>query len=325
MTLRNAIAAVVCATVALLPACVGPRQTIPVALLPGELLAPDLGISKEDLLYVSNANAEVTVYRYWKQTLVTVLTDFSQPMGECVDGSDNVYIADHGAQRILEYAHGGTKPIKTFNDSPDSPYACYVDAITGKLAVANDDGTSRAGNIAIWTPGSSTPVKYADPQISKFDGCAFDGKGNLLVTSGSINYNEPALFAWLPKGGATLINIKVPGPQPSWSWYYINGIEWDGKYFVIGYYDTLARIALLHGQAYYVSSSTVYQSATGPYWFYNNTPGSQATEVVGGYDGRGYSYVNYWAYPAGGNPIAQLSHGVDQPFAVTISYKHLSH
>ena len=49
------------------------------------------GVSKQDLLYVTNGNGEVTVYRYWKRALVGVLTNLTQPMGQCVDANQNVY------------------------------------------------------------------------------------------------------------------------------------------------------------------------------------------------------------------------------------------
>src|SRR5271166_2288634 len=142
-------------------------------------MAPN--VAGQDLLYVSNGNGEVTVYRYWQHTLVGVLTDFTQPMGECADSSGNVYITDYAAKQILEYAHGGKSPTKTLNDSPDSPYACSIDPSTGNLAVANNDGTSQQGNIAIWTKASGSPAYYTNSLLFNFEGCAYDDKGNLLV------------------------------------------------------------------------------------------------------------------------------------------------
>jgi len=111
----------------------------------------DVGVAKQDLLYVSDSNGEVTVYRYWQHTLVGTLTDLTQPMGECTDSAGDVYITDYAAKQILEFAHGGTKPLRKLNDSPDSPYACSIASSTGSLAVANDDGGSTEGDIAIWT------------------------------------------------------------------------------------------------------------------------------------------------------------------------------
>jgi|HubBroStandDraft_4_1064222.scaffolds.fasta_scaffold00006_149 hypothetical protein len=287
------------------------------ALQPGRRARMDGGVAQQDLLYVSNTNGEVTVYRYWQHTLVGVLTDFTQPMGECADSSHNVYITDASAKQILEYAHGGTKPIKKFDDSPDSPYTCSVDLATGDLAVANYNGTSQPGNIAIWGGGSSKRTTYTDSALGYFIGCAYDASGNLLVTNGR-GYSAPAGFAWLPNGGTRLVNIKIPGPGSSDNWY-VTGIQWDGKYFVLdsGY---AYRISLLHGQAYYVGYTSL-DPTGGPYAIYDNTPGLQGTQIVVGISGRSYSSVNLYHYPAGGQPVAEITHAVDRPFGVVVSYK----
>jgi hypothetical protein len=327
MTNRNGMALLLCAAAAALTGCgVQPAKSatpgvIPQAAAPLTRARParrawmDGGVGQQDLLYVSNANGEVTVYRYWQHTLVGVLSDFTQPMGECVDKAGDVFITDSAAQRILEYAHGGTKPINTLDDSPDAPYACSVDQSTGDLAVANNDGSSKQGNIAIWAPASGQRINYTDAQLGNFVGCAYDDKGNLLVTNGH-GYSSPAAFAWLPKNGAKLINVSVPGPKPSWHWY-VGGVQWDGKYFALDDYS-IYRVSLIHGQVYYVGTTALDSGGYSPYWIYNNNPSGQGTQVVG----SNGSSVNYWQYPAGAEPIYSLTHGVDHPFAVTISLKN---
>lgn len=270
------------------------------------------GLASQDLLYVTNGNGNVTVYRYWKQTLIGVLTNFTQPMGECVDSQQNIYITDHATKQILEFAHGATKPMKTFDDSPDAPYACAVDPLTGNLAVANDNGPSQQGNLTVWLPGSSAHTTFTDSKIGRFRGCAYDNHGTLMVTSGSA-------FAWLPKGADSLIDIAVPGRQ----WNNVQGIQWDGKFFVID--DSSAiRISLIHGQAYYVGlSSLSYGSAhsSGPFWIYNNESSQQGTQIVGAARESSRGWVMFWHYPAGGNPVYELTHGVDAPFGVAVSLK----
>ncbi len=275
----------------------------------------DAGVSKQDLLYVSDSNGEVTVYRYWQHTLVGTLTSVTQPMGECADSSSNVYVTDYTTKKIFEFAHGGTKPLRKLDDSPDSPYACSVDPTTRSLAVANNDG-SNEGNIAIWAKGSGTPKIYKDSQVSNFIGCAYDNNGSLLGTDGQA-------FAWLPKGGTALVNIRVPGPNPSWKWG-VQGVQFDGKFFALDEYEVY-RIALTHGQAYYAGMTNLYwdpgSSPSGPYAFYNNKPGAQATEIVGGDVYFSDSAVYYFDYPAGGSSLYQLTHGVDKPAGVTISLR----
>ncbi|MGA8384651.1 MAG: hypothetical protein WB687_05100 [Candidatus Cybelea sp.] len=305
-----------CALTVILASCGGaPPRALPGAM-PESISHIDGNQAKQDLLYVSNNNDEVTVYDYSSQKLVGILTDFTQPRGECVDGRGNVYITDTSAERVLEFAHGGKKPIEKYDDSPDSPYACAIDPTTGDLAVANDDGSS--GNIAIWSNGTSQRTTYTDSELGKFQGCAYDTNGDLFVTNGYVGYNNPTLFAWLPEHGMKLINVNVPGPSASWTWYYIGGIQWDGKFFALDDGETIYRVTLIHGQVYYVGSTDVYYGG-GQFAFYSAKPGSQANVVVGPSDSDSSSTVDYWSYPAGGEPITEISHAVDDPVAAVIS------
>jgi hypothetical protein len=276
-----------------------------------------------NLLYVTNSNAEVTVYSFLKRKLLTVLTGFTQPMGECVDANQNVYIADFGAHQIVEYAHGGSQPIKTIDDSPDSPYACSVDPTTGNLAVANNDGASQQGNIAIWN-GSGVRTTYTDSMLFNFEGCAYDNNGTLLVTNGYVQYPYHTYFAWLPKGGSRLVDITLFNKYGS-SWGGVEGVQWDGKYFAIDEGYLVYRESLIHGQAYYVGYSAMSYSDEynyGPYAFFIHTPGTQATQAVEGLTWQnGGSSVGYWNYPAGGSGIGQITHAIDKPFGVAISLR----
>lgn len=280
---------------------------------PASRVSSDGDISQQDLLYVSNTNGEVTVYKYWQHNLIAVLTDFTKPAGECADRNGNVFITDSGAQSIVEYAHGGMKPIATLSDAPNSPVACSVDATTGNLAVASNNGTSKQGNIAIFPKASGTPTLYTSSQISNFYALAYDASGNLLVSGNS----RPALFAWLPKAGSKLITVNVPGLKSDWKWYYVFGLQWDGKYFAISTYDGyILRESLIRGQVYFVGDTQL--NNAGQFWVYQKTPGEQGTQIVGTYSGDS---VAFWKYPAGGDPITQISHGLDGPVGVTISLR----
>ena len=318
MNERNALGLTLCVSLALLCGCAsGQSAARPSNLLPSTARDSwmSANLASQDLLYVSNSDNEVTVYSYSQHTLVGVLTDFTLPRGECADASGDVYITDYAAEQILEYAHGGGKPLKKLDDAPDSPYACSVDPTTGNLAVANDDGTSKEGNIAIYAGASGTPTRYADSSLYNFEGCAYDKHGNLLVTNGSGN---PAAFAWLPVGGTRLVTIRVPGPDPSWKWYNVGAIEWDGKYFVINDYN-LYRISVTHGQAFYIGSTSLDPGSYYPFWIYNDNSAEQGTQVVGSVYSDSQNGVDYFDYPSGGDPTYQITHGVDDPSGVTIS------
>ncbi len=288
----------------------------------GSWMHPDA--KSEDLLYVSNGNSEVTVYEYWRHNLVGVLTSFTEPKGICVDGKQNVYVADYGAEQIVEYAHGGTKAIAKFDDSPDTPYSCWIDPTTGNLAVANYD-SRQSGNIAIWANGIRQT--YSDPQIGGFEFCTFDANGTLLATNGYATYPYNAYFAWLPKGGTKLIDISVPGPGDYWTWGYLYGLEWDGRYFVLDGGQRLFRESLIHGQAFYAGYVDIGESdwyASGPHGFYTPPGATAATQIAGGMTSEGSRapQVAFWKYPAGGtSPITTLKHGLESPFGVAVSLK----
>ena len=77
------------------------------------------------LLYVSNSNDLVNIYRYWQKNLVGVLTNFNQPVGMCLDDKRNVYMTDRSAETIVEYSHGASTAIRTINDAP---FTLHMDA-----------------------------------------------------------------------------------------------------------------------------------------------------------------------------------------------------
>lgn len=280
--------------------------------------SPDTLAKKVDLLYISDGNGEVTVYTYWQKTLVRELAGFTQPMGECVDKNNDVFIADYGAKQIVEYAHAGKQPIARIDDSPYAPYACSVDFATGALAVANEAGESSQGNVAIYAGATGMPKIYTDKKIVNFQALSYDESGNLLASSGQAT-RTPS-FAWLPKNGAKLVDVTLPGPYQGFGWEGTDGIQWDGRYFVIDDYN-IYRVSVISGQGYYVGQTQeqIGGGQAGPFWIYNIHPNKQGTEVVGPYDEFSSSEVKYWDYPSGGDSIAEISHGIDKPTAVTVS------
>jgi hypothetical protein len=95
-------------------------------------------------------------------------------------------------------------------------------------------------------------------------------------------------------------------------------------YFVLDEQNAVLRIALIHGQAYYVgrTSLAAEDGAAFIYAIYNNKPGSQGNHIVSAVnDDSERDYVAYWKYPAGGNPLYELTHGIDKAVGVAISLK----
>ena len=285
----------------------------------------DVGVKDRDLLYVTNQNGEVNVYRYWQHTLVGVLADFEQPMGECVDASGNVYIADYQANKVEEYAHGAMKPTYVISDNY-GPYGCAIDPKTGNLAVANfGPNYYKGGNLEIYVHARGKPIMYgATCYDSHFMSVGYDKYGNLL-SEASFHYDGSYSgdFYYLPAKGNTVSCIDVPGPQSSWNWYDVFSILWDGKYWVIDSYD-LYRYSI-NIKAQYIDTITLSgEGYLGPIAIYRKSHNAYGTQLVGtsGYNYSGTPEVTYWNYPAGGDPIFQItSKDLDKPYGVAISLK----
>jgi signal peptidase I len=317
-----------------LTACAAPLQqgNLPATQAPPESTSPvqsrhgvswmGKGLNQRDLLYVSNSNGTVNVYRYWQHTLAGVLTRFTQPQGQCSDFSGNVYITDSAADSVAEYAHGATKPLRTIDESPASPRDCAISSNNGDLAVANfDSGYYTPGSIDVYRNGKGKPIVYYELNDDHFLFCTYDDRGDLLVLSENIYYYYSYYtydFYYLPKNGTQMIAMSIPGPSYSSQWYSIEGLGWDGKYWTILsdnalYQFTIDVKAEQVGKVALTTSSDI----RGPVSFYRLTPRSVATQVVG----PELDSVNYWHYPAGGSSIGDVTKDLDQPVATAISLR----
>lgn len=280
------------------------------------------GVKQQDLLYVTNTNGVVNVYRYWQHTLVGVLTNFVNPRGACSDSAGDVYIVDENTQEIYEYAHGGKKAIKTLYDAPYTPFACSVDLANDNLAVANyGKGYYGAGNVAIYHHGTGAPTFYAGANDDHFAACAYNQRGDLLTLGfyGFSSYYYPD-FHYLPKHGTQLLLMKLPGPSRSRYWYNAQSVGWDGKYWTVLSGDGLYRY-IINIKAYYVSMT---QLSGGDGYvhevkFYHPAVKSNSVEVVGAGGSASKASADYWDYPAGGDPIDQITKALDEPYGVAIS------
>ncbi|HMF28084.1 MAG TPA: hypothetical protein VKE42_04890 [Candidatus Cybelea sp.] len=181
----------------------------------------------QPLLYVSNSEkASVNVYSGFLSkhpTLEGQLTGFEYPYGACVDAMGNVYVTDEYAVDVVEYAHGGSTPLKTL-PLAGLPIGCAVDPVTGNLAVSiyeGSQGGNTRGGVFIFSNASGTPTLYTDPDLWQIWPPAYDPKGNLFV----LGYNPTVELAELPRGGSEFeqislgVQLNAPG-----------SVLWDGRY-----------------------------------------------------------------------------------------------
>jgi hypothetical protein len=281
------------------------------------------GVKQRDLLYVSNANGTVSVYRYWQRTLVGVLTDFSKPQGECADGAGNVYITDSGRKKVYEYAHGGKKPINVLDVAPYLPYGCSINPMNGDLAVANAGGDEyKAGNISVYAHAGGTPTTYQGPYDDHFINCAYDDRGDLFISSQIVYYYSyfyNIAFYYLPKHGTQLIAEDLSDPYFSSGWPWVNSIAFDGKYWVVDSIGNLYlyQINILPQYEGELTFSSGYH--VGAVALYRKTLKGRATQVIGAAGTRSTSAVDYWNYPGITTPIGSITKDLDDPVGLTVS------
>ena len=265
-------------------------------------MAPEAGT--DDLLYVSNLQ-NVTVYSYPKGRHVGTLRGFYRPYAECTDSAGDVFIANQDT--VVEYKHGGEKPIQTLTFSGYSSVGCASDPATGNLAVTWGVGFSNS-YVAIYQHGSGTPTLY-DNGTMLFNFCGYDDKGNLFV-DGVTNHGDQFLFAELPKNGTSMTSINLDQTIG-----FGAAVQWDGKYVTVEDSDVskIYRFAI-SGSGGTLKGTVNLEGAT-KYGLYQTW--IDGKKVVGA-DILGDT-VWYWKYPAGGGAIKSITKQVLAPYGVTIS------
>lgn len=267
------------------------------------------GTSTQDLLYVSNVH-DVTVYSYPQDQLVGKLKGFYVTGGECVDKAQNVWITDFGHGRLVEYAHGGTKPLRIITGIGGP--GCAINLTTGDLAV-----TTEGASLYVYKNARGKPVIYKDRAITEFWFCGYDGQGNLFADGSDYHHLRPFELAELPKGGTSLRTIRVgqslSGP---------GGVQWHGKYLAVG--DDGSSPAVIYqfsirgtyGKV--VGSTRLGSNADFVYQFFIKgrtliAPNNYFT------NSKSLSNVLFFDYPKGGKAINKITKGVFYPHGAAVS------
>jgi hypothetical protein len=296
-------------------------------------MSPDAG-KKSALLYVGDdATNDVDVYDYKTLKLVGMLTGAVEPYGMCVDKKGDIYVANFGAGNVVEYAHGGKNPINTYT-SGGEPIGCSVDA-KGDVAVTSFS----PGQVVVFAGGNpKKPTSYSGPCTYLWT-MGYDDNGN-LVGIGEESTGSIVACALLSgsksmttlSGCCTGSNITIDFP---------GGTMWDGKYIALGDQESGGRFeggiiqATLSGGAFIKEGETVitdtcysdYVDDVNPFIVgKKNTP---VNRVQGKVDvgpnlwcnDAGTSAVDFWKYPAGGNPFKRLNSPPSEPYGAAVSLK----
>lgn len=187
------------------------------------------GATTKNLLYVTDGSVEV--YSYPQGQLEGQLSGFSNAVGDCSDRKGNVYVTDYAANTVVEYAHGGTQPIRTLPVPGDAPWSCAVDRVTGNLAVtAAGDASGTGATLAIYRGAKGNPKTYSNREILQYAFCAYDGAGNLFVDGlPAAGYGYNFELAELARGKKSLKSVTLQGGIP-----WMGPLQWDGHYLAVG-------------------------------------------------------------------------------------------
>lgn len=246
------------------------------------------------LVYVSNFNGnDVAVYTYPQFKPAGTLTGFLEPQGMCVDANGDVWIADTGAQNLVEYAHGGSTPIRTLKD-PGSPSGCSIDGKNGDLAVPNVGGSGSNGGVAIYKHARGKPKVYS--QGGFFAG--YDAAGNLFIDGLS---SFGMFLAELPAGGSAFQSVTLSGVSGD---AFPGNIQWDGRHLALGNQSgsngsVIYRLKVQRNVATVIDTTTLEGSVDVVGFFIFGTGPNR--RVLGPDAGSGQ--LGVYRYPAGGAPF----------------------
>ncbi|MFZ1018254.1 MAG: hypothetical protein WAN39_10315, partial [Candidatus Cybelea sp.] len=292
------------------------------------------GASKRSgLLYAGDweTNA-VYVFDYPSGKQVGVLTGLSAPYGMCVDAQGDIYIGNFYGKTLVEYAHGGKRPLKTYS-VVGQPMGCSVDA-KGDVSVTSFN----PGEVIVFAGGDpSKGTTYAGPCEFQWT-MGYDDKGN-LVGVGEESTGAIAACALLAGSKSIVVlsgcctgTMQIDSPA---------GTMWDGKYLAIGnqemdgefesgvYQATLSGTTLtVHGQT--VLTDTCFGNYTDVVNAFivgkKNTPVNrrQSKVVLGANlwcsDGGSGGGIPLWHYPAGGPPFKHLANSLGEPYGAAVSF-----
>lgn len=210
--------------------------------------------------------------------------------GLCTDAHGNVFMTQtwYSASRILEYAHGGTKPISQLSDPYSGVAGCAVDSASGDLAVEHtEDGTT-----LIYAHARGKPrVVHNFLVATRY--AAYNDAGALFTFGAA----DRVRIAELAKNGKSFVRIalaqRIDVPI---------GIQWQGKSMALGdglqYTSglTLVYQMAVKGRKAVTKGETSLGNSSNAFFIRGNTIAvSQGDEVV------------VYDYPGGGEPISTIS------------------
>jgi hypothetical protein len=238
------------------------------------------------ILYVAYGYGnDVLAYKYPGGQALGTIAGIPQAQGLCTskESGGNWWVVATAANKVYEYAHGGTTPIFTINTMSDVPTTCAVDPTTGNVAV-----TMTTPKVVVYKNGSIDGTAYVPPFYPFFSG--YDSNGNLYV-DGSAASN--IYVARLRPGATTFqpIFLNYVGV------FFAGGVQWHKGVLAVGDQETSVVYQYkIRGQNGTLQNTTPLNGGgAGGFWI-------QGSQIIAGDGGN----VGIWDYPAGGAPVQSI-------------------
>lgn len=330
------------ATLGLLAGCSGAQTAFePAAAVPPGPATNAAIAQSEILVYIGSVTGcrnlvqgppcqgTVSVYSYpagrlrgqWSSNATAGRGASSTVGGECTDAAGDVFVtrtvvtSAGTAGSIVEFAHGGTTPIKTLNDPSGTPSDCSIDATTRDMAIVNTDSAANS-SLSILHAASAIRTTFSEPGIT-FAGLGYDDRGNLFADGSG---KDGVRLVELTKGADFLKNVALRQTIVS-----PGSVQFDGKYVAVTDTgaDRIYRIAV-SGDTGTVADVVHFEEFSGRLrqtWIQGNV--AYATwigpNVCIGMTCPGT--VSLWRYPAGGQSFDTIG-GADNfglPSGIAVS------
>jgi hypothetical protein len=169
------------------------------------MIRPD---ARTRLAYISdNLANNVTVFDL-NGTMQGQIDGLSYPGGLFVDSKHNLWVANGGANNILEFARGATTPFNTLDDPSAGPLDVTM-CPNGTLYVAGSNSTA----IEVYPRGSVNPTRSLTyPGAGQNDALTCDATGNVFATIVVSFHGGVVEFPRGKQHGATQLPISLGGP-----------------------------------------------------------------------------------------------------------------
>lgn len=137
-----------------------------------------LAFNRDGVLFVANRNHRVTTFADGNVPGPVITEGIASPRALAVDGSNRVYVANHGANTVTVYDRNDGL-VRTIAHGIDRPVSIAVER-SGLLAVANSNGT-----VTEYGAGSDSPLVTLRDGVHEPGGVVFDAHGRLFVANGN--------------------------------------------------------------------------------------------------------------------------------------------